>query len=202
MDDTQAKQVLAELSTKLIHSPIETERLRLRLFQASDFRDFFEYAVQKEQQRLSGNPEIETEAEARELFDRILAPDHPPLSFAVELKGEGKVVGNFSIGAHPCVMEAPETAKKRGVCLSCVLNERYWRKGIMKELFLTAIPWFFFVGGLDYVNAGYFEYNEASRRLQESVGLRPWFVHRFRLRETDIPTYEMILFREDLLHST
>ncbi len=202
MDDAAIKRQLAEVSARLIRQPVETERLLLRPFREADFPDFAEYILQKEQQRLSGNPAISTEAEARELFDHILSPTRPTLSFAVELKREEKVVGNFSLGAHPCVMDAPETAGLRGVCLSCVLNERYWRRGLMKELFLSMIPWLFRVAGLDYINAGYFEFNDASRRLQESVGLRHWKQHRFERDGWSIPTYEMILFREDFLSET
>ena len=51
------KNVLADIK----EMRIQTERIRLRPFVEEDFLNFFEYIIQKEQQRLSGNPRISTE---------------------------------------------------------------------------------------------------------------------------------------------
>ena len=179
--------------------PIETERLLLRCYRESDFPDYCELALQKEQQRLSGNAAISTVEEARELFHNWYLPDEdrPPMSFAVELKEERRAVGSFTLGAHPMVMEHPDTAGLRGVCLSCTLNENYWRQGIMKELFRAVIPWMFETAGLDFVNAGYFDFNVASKRLQESVGFRPWISYDFDLFGETVIVHEGILFRNE-----
>ena len=199
MDNEGCRLLLAEISAKIQASQIETERLRLRCYRASDFPDYCELALQKEQQRLSGNAAINTEAEARELFENwyLAGEDRPPTSFAVELKAERRVVGSFTIGAHPRVMEHPDTAGLRGVCLSCTLNENYWRQGIMKELFRAVIPWLFETAGLDFVNAGYFDFNVASKRLQESVGFRPWISYDFDLFGETVIVHEGILFRNE-----
>ena len=50
-----AKQVIKEISARLIAEPVETPRLLLRPFRDSDLADLYEYLAQKEQQRLAGN---------------------------------------------------------------------------------------------------------------------------------------------------
>ena len=197
MDEVTAKEVLAEVSAEMIRSPIETERVLLRLFRETDFSDYYEYAAQKEQQRLSGNTRVETEEQAREVFDWILSPERSPLCFALEWKPTGKVIGNFSIGYYPFLAKDPTLAEKRGVSLSFILNESYWRQGIMTEMLTAAFPFFFEKAGLDYVNAGYFSFNEGSRRLQEKVGMRPYLEHEIEREGEKLCVREMILFRED-----
>ena len=197
--DETAGRLLAEVSEKMIEKPIETARTLVRPFRDEDFNDFFAFAVQKEQQRLSGNPAISAEKEARELFEALCHPRHPPRSFAIELKGIGTVIGDFSISVHPSLSEDEALRDKRGVTLSCALNEDYWRRGIMTEILRRAIPWYFEEAGLEYINTGYFTFNEGSERLQKKVGMKPYREHLFERDGLRIPTREMILFREDYL---
>ncbi len=192
----RAKTLLAEVSGRMTASPIETERTLLRPFEAADFPDYFEYAVQKEQQRLSGNPAIATEAEAREVFAFLSEREtHPPLSFAVVYKPEGRVVGNFSISVHPFLESDEGLMDKRGVSLSFVLTENYQRRGLMTELLSRVLDVFLGAYGLDYVNCGFFEFNEGSRRLQEKAGMHYYTEHVYP--DGNIPVVETILFREE-----
>ena len=189
------KALLTEVSAWLCAAPIETERLRLRQFREADFPDYFAYAVQKEQQRLSGNAQVRTEAEAREMFASFFPADHPPLQFALAVRERDRVIGNFSVGIYPFLEGRGEVQGKRGVSLSFVLNEDWQRRGLMTELLRRMLDFFLREHDLDYVNCGYFEFNEGSRRLMEKLGMRHWFGHIFP--EGDIPTEEMILWRED-----
>ncbi len=195
----RAKLLLTEISGWMTAAPVETARLRLRPFEETDFPDYFEYAVQKELQRLSGNPEVRTEAEAREVFDRYLPEKcgHPPTHFAIIFQSSGKVIGCFSIGFYPFLATDNTLQNKRGVSLSFVLNEDYQRRGLMTELLKRAFDFLLFEHDLDFVNCGYFEFNEGSRRLQEKVGMRPYMEHVYP--EGSIRTLERILCREDYL---
>ena len=195
----EQSEILAAASVCMQREPLETERLRLRLFREEDFPDFCAYILQKEQQRLAGNPEIDTETEAREEFDWVLHPKHPPRSFALVLKEEDRVVGNFSLGASPYLEEDPTLREKRGLSLSFVLNEDYWNRGLMTELLRAALDWVFTHAELDYVNTGYFAFNEASRRVQEKAGMRPYGSSVYERDGKRIPTEEMLLTREEWL---
>ena len=192
----RAKTLLAEVSGRMTASPIETERTLLRPFEAADFPDYFEYAVQKEQQRLSGNAEVNTEAEAREVFAFLSEREtHPPLCFAFVYKPENRVVGNFSISVHRFLEQDESLRDRRGVSLSFVLNEKYQRRDLMTELLSRALDCFLGEYGLDYVNCGFFAFNEGSRRLQEKAGMHYHSEHVYP--NGNIPVVEMILFREE-----
>ena len=191
------KEILAAVSDALQREPPETARLQLRLFQEEDFSGFAAFMLQKEQQRLSGNREIDTVEEAREEFDRVLHPGHPPLDFAIVLKEEERVVGRFSLGASPFLEQDPMLREKRGLSFSMVLNEAYWRRGLMTELLRAALDWVFTHTDLDFVNTGYFTFNEGSRRVQEKAGMRRYGASVYERDGKQIPTVEMLLTRED-----
>ena len=192
-----SRETLSLVSGWMTAEPIETARLRLRPLEEADFPDYFEYAVQPEQQRLSGNPAVKTEAEAREVFDHALGQNaaHPPTYFAIVLRETGKVIGNYTIGVYPFIQTDEALRGKRGVSLSFVLNERYQRRGYMTELLSRALDYYLGERHLDYVNCGYFEFNEGSRRLQQKVGMRYYMEHVYP--RGNIRTEEMILFREE-----
>lgn len=199
MTDEQVSSILREASARMLARPIETERLYLRPFSEEDFEDFCEYITQRELQRLSGNPRIETREQARESFDRLMERNRELTTFfAVVLRETGKVVGNFCINVYPFVKEDPDLAGRRGVSLSLVLNERFQRRGLMTELMRRVMRYFLIEEGFDFVNSGYFVFNEGSRKIQERAGMRPYIVHHFEYEGEVIETREMILFREEL----
>lgn len=197
MTDARVRAILAEVSGWLTETPIETDRILLRPFRALDRADFLEYVSQPELQRLAGMS-YDSEAEKEQDFLGLLpSEDHPPTCFAVEWKPTGKVIGNLSIGIYPFVITDPVLSQLRGVSLSCVLHEGYQRRGIMTEVFPAFLDLCLGRHGLDFVNAGYFEFNEGSRRLQEKCGFRHWTDGRFSFRGEEITTKEMLLLRED-----
>ena len=195
--DHQTKQTLAEVSALLVAHPIETPRLLLRPFRQSDLEDLYEYLSQKEQQRLAGNVRVDTLADAQACLDHIMDPSHPPLCFAIVRKQTQKVVGNLSIGRYPCVDRDEAVKHLRGVSLSYVLNERYWRQGIMTELLRALYPFLFAQAGLDYIQSGYFDFNEASAALQRKLGMKLWTEDEFEYEGQRFRTKEMILFRDE-----
>ena len=195
--DHQTKQTLAEVSALLVAHPIETPRLLLRPFRQSDLEDLYEYLSQKEQQRLAGNVRVDTLADAQACLDHILDPSHPPLCFAIVRKQTQKVVGNLSIGRYPCVDRDEAVKRLRGVSLSYVLNERFWRQGIMTELLRAVYPFLFEQAKLDYIQSGYFDFNEASAALQRKLGMKLWTEDEFEYEGQRFRTKEMILFRDE-----
>ena len=121
----------------------------------------------------------------------------PPRCFAVVLKGENKVIGNLSIGPYPFLENDPVLRELRGVTLSYVLNENYWRRGLMTELLRALYPVFFEKGDLAYLQSGCFDFNEASAALQRKLGMRLWTEAEFEWNGETVHTKEMILFREE-----
>ena len=192
-----AKKVMDELGAILTKEPVETPRLRMRPFLPADLSDLYEYLSQTEQRRLSGNCVVETPEDARLVLDHILDPADPHCSLAIVLKSEDKVIGNLSLGCYPFLENDPVLRDLRGVTLSYVLNERYWRRGYMSELLRAVYPVLFEKGDLAYIQSGYFDFNTASAALQRKLGMRLWNEAEFELNGETIRTKEMILFREE-----
>ncbi|MBO4420091.1 MAG: GNAT family N-acetyltransferase [Oscillospiraceae bacterium] len=66
------------------------------------------------------------------------------------------------------------------------------------RLLLRAVyPFLYERAGLDYIQSGYFVFNEASEALQRKLGMKPWTEAQFEMDGKTIQTREMILFRED-----
>ena len=197
MTDETVKAILAQVSGWLTETPIQTERILLRPFREADLPDFLEYVSQESIQRSAGMY-YDNEAQKREDFESCLpTQEHPPVRFAIEWRETGKVIGSFSLGIYPFVVTDPVLSRLRGVSLSCVLHEGYQRRGIMTEIFRAFLELALGRHDLDFVNAGYFAFNEASRRLQEKCGFRYWMDHVFPFRGREILTKEMLLTREE-----
>lgn len=189
------RKVLNGVSRQLVSAPLETERLLLRPFRPTDLEDLYEYLSQAEQRRLSGNSRVDTMEDAGKVLSFFTDPSHPPYSFAIERKGEEKVIGNLSIGVYPFLHADPKMNTRRGVSLSYVLHEGYWRHGYMTELLRELYPRLFQSCGLEYINSGYFDFNVASGALQRKMGMQPWFEHLFERDGVQYRTKEMILWR-------
>ena len=196
MNEAQ-KQTLAQLSAILVREPVRTARLLLRPFAEADLPDLFAYLSQPEQQRMSGNPKVETLRDAQDVLHFYTDPSHPPYSFALELLAEKKVVGNVSIRIYPFLESDEQLGEPRGVSLSYVLNENYWRRGLMSEVLRELYAVLFEKGKLEYINSGYFAFNTASAALQQKLGMKPWMEHVVERDGQRIPTKEMLLWRAD-----
>ena len=192
-----AKQVIDELAAILTAEPVETPRLRLRPFMSSDLQDLFEYLSQTEQCRLSGNCLVETPEDARLVLEQFTDRSRSQRTYAVVMKEEDKVIGNLSIGCYPFLDNDPVLRELRGVTLSYVLNENYWRRGCMTELLRTVYPVLFEKGDLAYLQSGYFDFNEASAALQRKLGMQLWTEEEFEWNGETVHTKEVILFREE-----
>lgn len=191
-----AKQVIKELSALLTAEPVETPRLLLRPFRDSDLADLYEYLAQKKQQRLAGNTPCDSPDDARMTLEYILGAEHPQAYFAIVLKDENKVIGNLTFNPYPFLEQDEILRTLRGVTLSYILNEKYWRRGLMTELLRAVYPILFEKAGLDYFQSGYFVFNEASAALQRKLGMRLWAEERFEMNGIPYETREMILFRD------
>lgn len=199
MTEERVNAILAEASALMTSEPISTSRLFLRPFIDSDFEDFCEYITQRELQRLSGNPAISTREQARESFDWILERNLALTTrFAAVLKENGRVVGNFCVDVYPFIRADERLADKKGLSVSLVLNEKYQRRGLMTELLQRVIRYFLAEHGFDFINSGYFDYNEGSRKIQQRAGMRHYMDHTFEYEGNIIPVHEMIIYRGDI----
>lgn len=173
---------------------IETDRLLLRPFKPEDFQDFFEYIVDPKLCQMLGLPEIKDEASAMEEFQSLGRGG----DYAMVYKENGKVIGNFSIEPlRPMMKEDRALQDKKGVALSFAVSAAYQRKGLISEALKRMIAWLFQEQNMDFINCGYFSFNEASQSLQEKFGFAYYGTHIVHRFDQEIETIENMLFRED-----
>lgn len=149
---------------------LETERLILRRFEASDSAGMFEYARDVNVGPNAGWRPHQDEEESRETITLFQSSNE---NYAIVLKSENKVIGG--IGLH----ESPLKHKKSKE-IGYVLNSKYWGQGIVPEA-VEEIKRFGFIDlQLENIWCGHFDYNERSKRVNEKCH----FVYQYTKSET------------------
>lgn len=172
---------------------MQSSKVYIRRFQESDLEDFCEYASSKKLCRDLGWTYMEKREEVEAFFKRMNLKEGT--NFAIVHKESGKVIGNFGIGLFRELLRNPILLQLRGITLSFALSESYQGQGIMSELLNCVVDYLFDNNLVDYINCGYFHFNEASHRVQEKVGFQYYGQHYLHINDEDILTIENLLFR-------
>lgn len=136
---------------------LNTARLLLRRFSASDYDDLFEFLSQLEDDGFEGYPGISYENGGEHLKSRLDSDEF----YAIELLSSGKVIGNLYCGARDFA------AKEVGY----IINKDYQRQGYTGEA-LSAVIRSAFREGVHRIYAECDPRNTASWKLLERVGFR------------------------------
>lgn len=173
---------------------LESERLRLRPFEAADFVDFYGYVQDKELCRMIGWNRIVDEGTAREVFDGMTGRGE----YAIVLKETGRVIGNFAANEpHPGIRQDARLEGKRGASISFAIAAEHRKKGYISEAMEMMLSLLLDIVGLDYVNGGYFDFNEASKAVHEKFGFEYFSTHSFTPKGGEkVTVTERILYRE------
>lgn len=175
---------------------LETERLTLRHMEDGDFPDYLAYATDEETCRMLGTWRPENEAEARESFEWLMV--HEKRFYAIVLREEERCVGHLIVQNFPDVGKLPELTGLEGRSLTFCVAKDYRRRGYASEAVGAVVDYLFEKRGVDYVNSGYFTFNEPSRRLHEKLGFRPISRAAVPLPDGTTATgFETILYRDD-----
>lgn len=150
---------------------LETQRLTLRRMEDRDFEDWCAFAMDPDRCLMMGTEALTTREKARETFDWLMV--HEKRFYAVALTDEGRCVGYIIVKNFPPVGDLPELHGKTGRSLTFCVSREYRRRGIALEALEATVRYLFEVRGVDYVNSGYFTFNEPSRRLHEKLGFQP-----------------------------
>ena len=147
---------------------LETERLILRRFREEDFDDFCDFAMDDEMSRMMGRDRIQTRADARLAFTWL--KNREERGYALELKSTGRVIGNLTVSQVPRFDEAVRRLEGfEGRSLSFAISRQIRRQGLMEEAVRAAIA-ALYGEGMDYIQCGCFDFNTASKALQEKLG--------------------------------
>ena len=158
-------------SYKINGTVIETERVILRPFKASDLADFFEYASVEGVGEMAGWCHHESIDESKVILDRFISEDK---TFAITLKNSGKVIGSIGVEKYGMEEKLSEFFELSGREVGFVLSKDYWGQGIMAEAVNGLIDHLFNKIGLAFLLCGYYDFNAQSKRVQEKCGFKPY----------------------------
>lgn len=150
---------------------IQTDRLILRPFRNSDLDDFFEYAKVEGVGEKAGWKHHETKEETREILNKFIEYDK---TFAVVLKDTNKLIGSIGVEKYSIEDKLSDLDNLYGRELGAVISKDYWNMGLMTEGLKAVIEYLFNEIDLDFIIAGYFDKNYASKRMQEKCGFMPY----------------------------
>lgn len=194
---TEAGEVTAYENIRWRDYFIKTPRLTLRRFRTGDFEDYCAYAMDSEMARMIGLDDMPNRDAARRGFEKAM---RRPRAYALVLESEGKVVGDLAVEpVPPGVENAPVIRGKRGYALSFAIGRDYRRRGLMEEAVRGTMTQLFEGENLDFVNCGYFDYNEASRRLQNKLGFVPLATHLYHRGSEKIRVVDNVMWKENWL---
>ena len=149
---------------------LETERIILRRFREEDFDDFCDFAMDDEMSRMMGRDMIQTRADARLAFTWLKS--RLERGYALELKSTGRVIGSLTVSQVPRFDEVVRRLENyTGRSLSFAISRHFRRQGLMEEAVRATIA-ALFEEGMDYIQCGCFDFNTASKALQEKLGFQ------------------------------
>ena len=173
---------------------IETKRLLLRPCEPGDWEDYLAYFNDPEMWRMLGYRPFTREEDFRGDFQWRL--ENPGVT-ALVLKESGRLIGHICVAAlYPPLLEREELKGKQGVSLSFSLDRGWRRQGLMREALEALLDELFRSDGIDFVNSGYFSFNEASAALHRSLGFRTLFSHVIERNGETIEVVETVRFRQ------
>lgn len=143
-----------------------TERLILRSWLESDYKDLYEYAKSDLVGPNAGWPPHKNEDDSKKIVKKFINDDEV---YAIELKSENKVIG--SIGLHSRITDEsyPKLLQRE---LGYVLNPKYWGQGIMPEAVKCLLDYGFSELFLDLIWCRHYDFNHNSRRVIEKCGFK------------------------------
>ena len=144
---------------------IETERLILRRYKASDLKDYWEYVSHSDVGPNCGWEPYKTIDKAKERLDYEISNQW---QYALELKESGKVIGSIEI------MKPDENSEAKGVAkeIGYISNPKYWGKGYMTEALRAMIKFCMDKLNTDEVISGYYQPNIGSGRVQQKAEMK------------------------------
>ena len=154
---------------------LETQRLILRPWQASDAESLYEYAKDPEIGPPAGWPPHTGVENSRQIIRDVLSA---PETYAVCLKN-GKPIG--SVGLK--LKGSTDMTDRDDECeLGYWIGKPFWGQGLIPEASRELLRYAFEELGMQAVWCGYYEGNEKSRRVQEKLG----FQYRYTTHNLDV----------------
>ncbi len=156
---------------KINNTVLETERLLLRPFKATDLDDFFEYAHVEGVGEMAGWKHHENKDDTKKILDQFIYEDK---TYAIVYKENNKVIGSLGIDKYDLEDKLTEFNGLYGREIGFVLSKDYWGNGLMPEAVNCIINYLFSVLNIDFLTCCYHLFNSQSKRVQEKCGFKPY----------------------------
>lgn len=158
---------------------IYTERLVLREWKETDFKDLYEYAKSDLVGPNAGWKPHQDENESKEIIQLFIESKD---TYAIELCSENKVIGG--IGLHD---RKPDEilSHLRQKEIGYVLNPKYWGNGFVPEAVNGLLKFGFEELNLDLIWCGHYDFNHNSKRVNEKCGFKYRFDKKVVLERLD-----------------
>lgn len=148
---------------------LETKRLFLRPFQESDAEDVYEYRKEP-LVNCFACMKLNSLEEAKLAIQK--KPEDHSICFAIVLKSTGKVIGEIELHPESSQPDLQENANIDTYSPCWMLNKGYHGKGYAYEAAYAVFDWLFREKGARRIYAYTEDYNLASQRLCEKLGMR------------------------------
>lgn len=146
---------------------LNTERLTLRPWQASDAASLYLYAKDERVGPIAGWPAHQSEAESLEIIQTIFAQDEV---YAVALHTDNVAIGMIGLlKGKDSNFPLPETEAE----VAYWIGVPFWGQGLIPEALRTVMRHAFQTLGIDALWCGYFADNQQSFKAQAKCG----FIH-------------------------
>ena len=172
---------------------METERLRLRRWQVSDFADFARFDTDPDVMWASGARPASNDMELQQDFRLALKNEG---CYAIVLKETGRPIGQIKF------QRDIRRFHTNSVSVAYELSTEFWGRGYMTEALSAMVEHAFEKTGVEVVTISHFTVNHRSKRVIEKCGFRyeGTLLHAFRRVDGavfDDATYSML--REEYL---
>lgn len=145
---------------------LETERLILRPWKASDAEDLYEYAKDKSIGPAAGWPVHTSIENSLEIIKDVLSANE---TYAVCLKKDQKAIGSVGLMiGQSSNLKLPDTEAEIGYWI----GKPFWGQELIPEAVKELLRHGFEDLKLEKIWCGYFEKNLKSKRVQEKCGFR------------------------------
>jgi [ribosomal protein S5]-alanine N-acetyltransferase len=151
----------------------ETERLLLRRWQESDYKDLYEYAKREDVGPFAGWAPHKSEQESKDVIRYFLQNNN---SYAIVWKEENKAIGSIGFHKRTPDVKLSHLAQRE---VGFALNPAYWGRGIVPEAVNHLLVFGFEQLQLDLIWCGHFDFNKKSKRVNEKCG----FQYRFQKKD-------------------
>ena len=160
-----------------MNNQLETERLLLRHWEASDAESLYDYARNPAVGPIAGWPPHKSVEESRDVIKNVL---NGAEAYAVCLKTDGKAIGaiELKLNGHTDLTDRDDECE-----LGYWRGQPFWGQGIIPEAVRELLRHAFEDCGMTKVWCGYYDGNTKSKRVQEKCG----FTYQWTTKDIDVP---------------